>query len=306
MMKGLVFAGCSFTWGQGLYFYSNLNHTPKFDEWVYDYSLMTDALIKFKDTIRFPRLVANHFNTFEVCKKTNGGSDVTSLMFLKKLFDKYEEPVNDLIKSSSWLTEENYYFNDIEYVIFQMTQPYRSGFKFIYKGKDYFVYPNPTLNNASIIHEVLENGSQHPLKNGVDDIFFKWLDENNYTIQDYLDLHMNHLNNEIKNYLGHLEANGIKTKVLFWVNDLSMLFDDDFYKERHILLEHEGKTYKTISDLQSSCRERFVIAYDKEGFGGEIPENALTDLHPSKYCHEVIAKNVINSISGVVPNKRLI
>lgn len=297
-MKGLVFAGCSFTWGQGLYFYSNLNHTPKFDEWVYDYSLMTDALIKFKDTIRFPRLVANHFNTFEVCKKTNGGSDVTSLMFLKKLFDKYEEPVNDLIKSSSWLTEENYYFDDIEYVIFQMTQPYRSGFKFIYKGKDYFVYPTPPFNNVSIIHEVLEDGSQHPLKNGVDDIFFKWLDENNYTIQDYLDLHMNHFNNEIKNYLGYLEANGIKTKVLFWVNDLSMLFDDDFYKERHILLEHEGKTYKTINDLQISCKERFVIKYDKQGFGGEIPENALTDLHPSKYCHEVIAKNVINSISN--------
>jgi hypothetical protein len=84
------------------------------------------------------------------------------------------------------------------------------------------------------------------------------------------------------------------------------MFDDDFYKQRHILLEHEGKTYKTISDLQLSCKERFVIAYDKEGFGGQIPENALTDYHPSKYCHEVIAKNVINSISGVVPNKKLI
>jgi len=297
-MKGLVFAGCSFTWGQGLYFYSDLNHTPKFEAWVYDYSLMTDALIKFKDTIRFSRLVANHFNTFEVCKKTNGGSDVTSLMFLKKLFGKYEEPVNDHINASTWLTEENYYFDDIEYVIFQMTQPYRSGFKIIYKGKDYFVYPNPPFNNVSMIHETLEDGSQHPMENGVDDIFFKWLDENNYTIQDYLDIHMNHFNNEVKNYLEHLEENGIKTKVLFWANESSVVFDDDFYKDRHILLEHEGQIYKTINDLQNSCKERFFIAYDKQGFGGEIPENALTDLHPSKYCHEVIAKNVINSISN--------
>ena len=30
----------------------------------------------------------------------------------------------------------------------------------------------------------------------------------------------------------------------------------------------------------------------------KIPENALSDFHPSKYCHEVIAKNVINSISN--------
>lgn len=304
-MKGLVFAGCSFTWGQGLYFYSGLNHTPKFDDWVYDYSLMTDALIKFKDTIRFPRLVANHFNTFDVCKATNGGSDVTSLMFLKKIFDKYQETANPLIRSCPWLSEENYYFDDIEYVIFQMTQPYRSGFKFIYKGKDYIVYPTPSFNNVSIIHEMLEDGLEGNVENGIDDIFLKWLDENNYTIQDYLDLHMNHFNNEIKNYLEYLEANGIKTKVLFWMNESSVVFDDDFYKDRHILLEHEGKTYKTIWDLQNSCKERFVIAHDKEGFGGKIPENALSDLHPSKYCHEVIAKNVINSISNEYKIKKV-
>lgn len=296
-MKGLVFAGCSFTWGQGLYFYSDLNHTPKFDDWVYDYSLMTDALIKYKDTVRFPRLVANHFNTFEVCKVTNGGSDVTSLMFLKKIFNKYEEPTDEQIRSCTWLNEENYYFDDIEYVIFQMTQPYRSRFKFVYKGKDYFVHPTPDFDNASIVLDKSSDGSENPVENGIDTIFFPWLDENNYTIQDYLDLHMNHFNNTIKDYLQHLESKGIKTKVLFWVNESSSMFEDDFYKERHILLEHEGKTYKTISDLQNSSKERFVIAYDKEGFGGEIPENAKSDLHPSKYCHEVIAKAVINCIN---------
>jgi hypothetical protein len=258
---------------------------------------MTDALIKFKDTIRYPRLVANHFNTFEVCKKTNGGSDVTSLMFLKKLFSKYEEPADDpVITSAPWLTEENYYFDDIEYVIFQMTQPYRSRFKFIYNGKDYFVHPNSDLDDVSIVLERSPDGMENPVENGIETIFFKWLDENNYTIQDYLDLHVNHFNNTVKEYLQHLESHGIKTKVLFWVNESSVVFEDDFYKERHILLEHEGKIYKTISDLQNSYKERFLIAYDKEGFGGEIPENALTDRHPSKYCHEVIAKNVINSI----------
>jgi hypothetical protein len=296
-MKGLVFAGCSFTWGQGLYFYSELNHTPEFDDWVYDYSLMTDALIKFKDTIRFPRLVANHFNTFEVCKATNGGSDVTSLMFLKKIFDKYQGTANDQIRTSPWLSEENYYFDDVEYVIFQMTQPYRSGFPFTYEEKEYIVHPNPVFNNVSVISEKLENGDR-PMENGIDTVFFKWLDENNFTIQDYLDLHMSYFNNEVKNYLRYLESNGIKTKVLFWVNDSSPIFDDDFYKERHILLEYEGKTYKTISDLQNSSREKFVIAYDKEGFGGEIPEKAKSDQHPSKYCHEIIAKNIITSISN--------
>lgn len=296
-MKGLVFAGCSFTWGQGLYFYSDFNHTPKFDDWVYDYSLMTDALIKFKDTVRFSRIVSNHFKTFDVCKVTNGGSDLTSLMFLRKIFDKYHETADDQIKSSIWLSQENYYFDDIEYVIFQTTQPYRAGFKFVYNEKEYIVHPNPVFDNVSVISEKFEDGTEHPVKDGIDTVFFKWLDENNYTIQDYLDLHLNYYNKAIKNYLGYLEANGIKTKVLFWVNESSSMFEDDFFKQRHILLEHEGKTYKTISDLQNSCKEKFVIKYDKEGFGGKIPENALTDLHPSKYCHEVIAKAVINCIN---------
>ena len=199
-------------------------------------------------------------------------------MFLKKIFDKYEEPTSDEIRSSPWLSLENYRFDDIEYVIFQMTQPYRSRFKFVYKGKDYFVHPNPDFDDVSIVFEKSSDGVENPVENGVDTVFFKWLDENNYTIQDYLDLHMTHFNNTIKDYLQHLESKGSKTKVLFWVNESSSMFEDDFYKERHILLEHEGKTYKTISDLQLSCKERFVIAYDKEGFGGEIPENAKSEI----------------------------
>lgn len=296
-MKGIVFAGCSFTWGQGLYFYSNLNHTPKFEDWVFDYSLMTDALIKYKDTIRFPRLVANHFNTFEVCKASNGGNDVTSLMFLKKIFDKYEEPADEYIKSSPWLSQENYHFDDIDYVIFQMTQPYRSRYKFKYRDKDYFVHPSPDFDNVSIVLEKSPDGSENPVENGINTIFFKWLEENNYTIQDYLDLHMEYFTKEVKSYLQHLESKGIKTKVLFWVNESSSMFEDEFYKERHVLLEHEGMIYKTISDLQLSNRDKFVIAYDKEGFGGEIPKKAFADHHPSKYCHEIIAKGIINSIN---------
>ena len=103
-MKGLLFGGCSFTWGQGLYFYSELPNLYNPPPYQYHADKITDAQIKFKDTIRFPRLVANYFNTFDVCKATNGGSDVTSLMFLKKLFDKYEEPASDEIRTASWLT----------------------------------------------------------------------------------------------------------------------------------------------------------------------------------------------------------
>jgi len=65
--KGIVFAGCSMTWGQGLYYYSNLptvklpnNHNR------YDKDLITYAQYKFLESVRFPRIVANYFDTFEL------------------------------------------------------------------------------------------------------------------------------------------------------------------------------------------------------------------------------------------------
>ena len=64
-MKGIIFGGCSFTWGQGLYFYSDLVDLkyPE-SEYVFNQKEITDAQIKFKNTLYYPRLVSNHFNTF--------------------------------------------------------------------------------------------------------------------------------------------------------------------------------------------------------------------------------------------------
>ena len=67
--KGMVFAGCSFTWGQGLYFYSNMPNLDYENANFYPSCKITDAHIRYKDAIRFPRLVANHFETFEIVAK---------------------------------------------------------------------------------------------------------------------------------------------------------------------------------------------------------------------------------------------
>lgn len=297
-MKGLVFAGCSYTWGQGLYYYSNLNHIPKFEDWVYDYSLMTHSSIRYKDTIRFARLVANHFNTFEVCKASNGGSDLTSVNFLKKIFDVYEEPVNDggYTRMCDWLSTENYYFDDIEYIIFQTTQPYRSRLPFTYKGENYFIYPKPEMAGVHNVSKIYPDGVENPVENGIDTVFYYFLEENNYTMDDYLKKHIEYWTDEIKNILTHYENKGIKIKILNWTNE----YDDEmkkheFFKNKIINLIHNGIRYKCISDLQRSSKN-LTIAEDVEGFNGNKPEESLSDFHPSKLCHEIISKNIIREI----------
>ena len=69
MKKGILFAGCSFTWGQGLYYYSGLETLKEPAPEQFDKKLIKDAHLRFMWTIRFPRLVANHFETFEIVKK---------------------------------------------------------------------------------------------------------------------------------------------------------------------------------------------------------------------------------------------
>ena len=85
-MKGIIFAGDSFTWGQGLYFYSKLPRLfyPEFNEPGRDN--ITKSHILFKNSKSFPRLVSNYFNTFEIKKEGNGGSYAESLEFIYDLF----------------------------------------------------------------------------------------------------------------------------------------------------------------------------------------------------------------------------
>ena len=62
-MKGIIFAGDSFTWGQGLYFYSELPRLfyPPFNQYIGDNVTKSHRL--FKNTKSFTRLVSNYFNT---------------------------------------------------------------------------------------------------------------------------------------------------------------------------------------------------------------------------------------------------
>lgn len=80
--KGIAFGGCSFTWGQGLHYYSNLSTLilPE-NENMYDEELVSYAHFKFIETVRYPRLVAQHFNTFELVQPFNGGATRTTVDF---------------------------------------------------------------------------------------------------------------------------------------------------------------------------------------------------------------------------------
>ena len=116
--KGFIFAGCSFTWGQGLYYYSNLPSLQDAQENRWNPRVVTHSQIDYMKSVRFPRLIANHFNTFEVCQNYNGGANHAAVEYWEKTF-------NDSVSTSKYCHhhgQQTYFFKDFEFIIFQLTQ----------------------------------------------------------------------------------------------------------------------------------------------------------------------------------------
>jgi hypothetical protein len=263
-MKGIIFAGCSFTWGQGLYFYSDLPDVPRMGDSSFQQHLLKDSHIKFKDTLRFPRLVANHFNTFEIVRKQNGGSDNDSIEFVNELF-RFKHNGND------------YRYSEFDYLIFQASQIVRNKFRFEYDGKTY------DINVPGKHHTYTENEM----------MFLNWLTDSGITYDQWYESFKIQVTNKIKDFLISVEEKGIKTKILLWQDDLINLVEGDvFLSERFVILHNEDKKYKCI-DYLIKMNKGMTIQTDYENL-----VDPVHDTHPSKKCHQIIANSIIKNIEN--------
>jgi hypothetical protein len=278
-MNGIIFAGDSFTWGQGLHHYSTLPNVviPKDNQFFKaEYS---DAHLNFIKTIRFPRIVANYFETFEIVQLENGGNEDVSFELINHCFQLDDNP------NRRHLYKGKYEFADIEYIILQTSQPDRNKFKFEFKGKEYIFNAPYAYNKAKKDFEA---------KMADFDIFNEWLESNNKTYEEWqsIDL-LNYVVNNIKEQFNSYEKMGIKTKLLCWTPDyINIIKNDEFLNERFITLKYNNKEYNCIYDLTKE-NENLIIRNDFKNL-----KNPPPDSHISKECHQLIANNIIENINS--------
>jgi len=258
-MKGILFLGCSFTWGQGLYFYSDLDTLIRpNDEYSFNQKDVSHAQIKYKNRLRFPRLVANHFKTFEHTRSINGGCEDHSFEFLDNLF------VQDFV------------YEDFSYMIIQISHVFRNSFKFQYNGINYTTNLDP------------RNERENP-----NEPFYSWYDENNMTYDLYRNEFIKQQVERLKEKIIFYEDKGIKCKVISWQEEIvPFIYQDLVLNEKFVKLEYDNKTFDTISLLQKAY-PNMTIMYD-EFFGDNPPK----DHHPSKLCHQVISNSIIKNIEN--------
>ena len=110
MSKGVFGFGCSYTWGEGLYFYSNLDGLPFKAIHEFDGKELRPPHLLYKDKHTFINLVAENYNTWSFAGGGNGGDNIFS----------FKQKIN------STFFDTNFHNSDIGLVIFQFTQIFRN------------------------------------------------------------------------------------------------------------------------------------------------------------------------------------
>jgi hypothetical protein len=213
--KGLIFTGCSFTWGQGLYFYSGIEglYYPQKNE-PFSIGKLSEYQIKYMESKRFARIVANHFNTVEFVNERNGGTDKINSLYWSKKLGNIHNP-----------------FSDYSHLIFQLTQPQRSHTTFEINGEKYDL--NPFDTNNSNYH-----------------LFMKWIELNNINFDEWYIKHTKETLNFVKEKLLYFESKGIQTYVLTWPDEyLEHIYVDEFLNEKLINFTYKNIIFDSLESL---------------------------------------------------------
>lgn len=267
--KGMIFGGCSFTWGQGLYYYSNLPTIKEPMPDQFDVKLVTEAHLRYMESVRYPRLVANHFNAWELVAPGNGGSNLSITRWWDGLF-------TNLNASNNLMPQKKFEFSEVSHFIFQFTQYQRDNFIFEYGGKKYDV--------------PFAEVSQDPLQT----IFIKWLEQQDVTLEQWLDNYFQDNLNRVTQLFKKFEEHGVETYIILWPTSYLPYVEKNNYLNKKLIKLHFNNTvYASIEDIMKQ-HKNLEIKYDYENF-----EEPPKDHHPSKKCHEIIANSIIAHLENI-------
>lgn len=260
-MSGIIFAGCSFTHGHGLWYYcKDLYKQYEGDENFN--SICKDRPIhhlKYKDVLRFARLVSQELEMFEITRDIYSGNDEDSIEFIHQIFGIL--PLNP-----QW-SKNNFKYDEVKYIIFQTSMPERC-------------------------HYTNTDGSKFRLSGNEDKIhdFFQKNDFINY--KDYKRKLCKQIFDKIRSLFIFYENKGIIPLIFNWSNHYNELIEeDDYMNRRKIFIKYKNREFKSLNDV-TEVDPNLTINKDYEFFGKTPP----IDYHPSKKFHRIIANSIIDKI----------
>jgi hypothetical protein len=226
---GMVFLGCSFTFGHGLWHYTKEEGLPK-DDICISPKDFPNAYTFMKNN-RFSKIVSNHFGKFDIVKSHTAGCDEVSLEFL-----------SEILGLNTWqrkyTMDESFDFNQISHVIFQTS--YLDRCALYENGKKMKIYDSQTIwkERGKIIKEV----------------------------ESFWDELKHFYYNKIKEMFYFLEEKNIKCYMIAMDYEYQDLIEkDESMMKRFIEIEYDGKTFNNFRSL-SEYNKKLIICNDTDFF----------------------------------------
>lgn len=264
--KGMVFAGCSFTWGQGLYYYSGMDTLQEPPPNHYKHELVSLAHERFMESVRFPRLVANHFKSFELCQPFNGGASYSIHEWWNKSFLPKDNPTKN--KANFDYTIPTYNYSEVSHVFYQFTQWHRAQSNFRPDG-----------------HPITHCDAWQSVG------FNDWLTTQGITLNEYERRSRKKEIEDVKEFLMNFSDRGIKVYVMSWPTDIvTDILEDPWLSSKFIKFDYKGHEYSNIEEMMNTYPE-LTIVHDSEHF-----DQCPLDHHPSLALHQVIADSIIEHL----------
>ena len=267
-MSGIIFAGCSFTHGHGLWFYNKDLYRQYEGDSSFDLLVRDRPIhhLKYKDILRFPRLVSQELEMFEITREDYSGCDEESIEFINQIFGLYH-------LNPRW-SKHNYKYDEVKYIVFQTSMPERC-------------------------HYITPDGSKFRLSDYDENKSYKILEKYNFiNYDDYNQKLSEQLFNKIKETFIYYENKGIIPLIFNWSNHYNELIEnDDYMNQRKIYIKYNNKEFNSLCNVMD-IDENLTIHKDYEFFGKTPP----IDYHPSKKFHRIIADSIIEKIRFIEKN----
>lgn len=280
-IKGMLFLGCSFTWGQGLWYYSGLDTLRDAEnKWGYNPGLYGEAHHRYRETLRFSRIVSNFYNTFDITHQKNGGANDKIVSFWRKCFNfNDKQRFVDAFEPGNFDEAFPLGYDEISTIVFQFTQWNRDIFEYNFNGE---IIKVPISWNLTKEHKLRDKFEEYVISSGT-----SLAEVNDKVKADSIA--------NVKQFLMDCEGNGIKTYVLSWPSDIVeeiVKNDDRWLLDRFIKIYYQDKYYWSIDSLTEEHPE-LLICNDYKYF--EVPPN---DCHPGLEANRAIALSIINFIEN--------
>jgi hypothetical protein len=292
--KGIIFVGCSFTWGGGLEYYPPFKDIPNPYAFQYDEKNTTFAIMNFIKANRFSRLVANHFEMWEANRLNCGGSDDGSINQIKMMLGLGEFSSGVANKQFENIKMQRYSIDEIDYVVFQLTDPFRN-YRININGEELVINIAQirqrdanefNRNDINKFKDTLDNETFNKFFKFYTDNFNSWEEMENYFILENL--------KGVIELFKEVESLGIKCKLWSWHNEyVSFIKKHEYLSSKFIKLKYENTEFDCLHDLMKE-HPKFKISTS----GFLVNGKPVPDDHQTPECHKVIADSIINSIEN--------